>query len=205
MSEEDLSSQKPPASIPKQSPTAERPNFSLPTAPQAFLKDSVPLLLPPNTSLSALDVVALHFVESGKTAFEREEWDRAQEQFERAVSIAPLQPYGYFFLGRIAFGHGDHKQALAFLHKAELLLPPSEQVWRSETANLLGVVYEDVGDYEQARKAYQRCLQLTPTNLKAISAMARLAPPEPPPNELLPSDFLPAPTDILPSSSHVIP
>jgi Flp pilus assembly protein TadD len=107
----------------------------------------------------------------------------ARDRFERALAIAPFQPYGYYFLGRLAFTRGDTKQALAFLRKAELSFAPGEQAWLSETTGLQGAIYEELGDYPRARIAYQHCLQLTPTNLKALSALARL-----PEEERLPSD-----------------
>jgi len=136
VSEEDL----PPKEIPM--PTMQEESFpmlSSPTSPRETLAtDPVPLpsaavtpremavtapslpTLPPNTGLAPQEVVALRFVEVGKALWEQGDLGRAQEQFERAMSIAPLQPYSYYFLGRITFSRGEHKQALAFLRKAEL-------------------------------------------------------------------------------------
>src|SRR5207248_9202422 len=96
---------------------------------------------------------------------------QARAQFQRLVAVAPLQPYSYYFLGRVDFALGEHQQALAFVHKAELLFAPDDRAWRSETARLAGAIYEDLGDYAQARAAYQRCLQLVPSNLSALSAL----------------------------------
>ena len=145
-----------------------------------------PPALPANASLSPQDLVALHFVEVGKSLLEQGDVERAREQFERAASVAPLQPYGYYFLGRVAFTRGDHKQALAFLRKAELSFAPGDRVWLGETIDLQGAIYEELGNYAQARTSYQRCLHLVPTNLKALSALARLSEEEP-----LPSDTFP--------------
>jgi tetratricopeptide (TPR) repeat protein len=142
-------------------------------------------VLSANTTLSPQELVALRFVEAGKGLLEQENLERAREQFERAVSVAPLQPYGYYFLGRVAFARHDHKQAVAFLRKAELLFAPGDRAWLGETTSLQGAVYEDLGDYAQARAAYQRCLQVAPANLKALSALARLSEEEPPPSDTL--------------------
>ena len=143
-------------------------------------------VLSANTTLSPQELVALRFVEAGKGLLEQENLERAREQFERAVSVAPLQPYGYYFLGRVAFARHDHKQAVAFLRKAELLFAPGDRAWLGETTSLQGAVYEDLGDYARARAAYQRCLQVAPANLKALSALARLSEEEPPPRDTLP-------------------
>jgi hypothetical protein len=141
--------------------------------------------LPPVTSFSGRDLVAFQFIEEGKEHFEREEWDVAQEHFERAISIAPLLPYSYYFLGRIAFAHGDLKRALAFLQKAELLFPRSERAWLGETTSVKGTIYEDLQDYEHARTAYRRSLRFQPANLKVLSALARLPEEESPPSDII--------------------
>jgi Flp pilus assembly protein TadD len=125
----------------------------------------------------------LRFVETGRGLLEAGDAESAREHFEKALAVAPFQPYGYYFLGRLAFTRGDSKQALAFLRKAELAFGPSESAWLGETTGLQGAIYEELGEYGHARAAYQHCLQLTPTNLKAISALARLSEEEP-----LPSD-----------------
>jgi Flp pilus assembly protein TadD len=202
LNEEDLPYEESSVALPEQLPAASLANPgeprikipkspAVPSMPPADGNSATPAL-PPSATLSPQDLAALRFIEDGKADFDREEWDHAQEQFERALSLAPLQPYGYYFLGRIAFNRGEHKQAVAFLRKAELLFAPTEYAWRGETAGLLGAVYEDMGDYVQARTAYQRCLQLAPRNLKAMSALARLAEDEPLSNDFPPSnDFLP--------------
>lgn len=142
--------------------------------------------LPDPASFAPQEQVALRFVEEGKGMMEQETLEGARERFERAVSIAPTQPYSYYFLGRIAFARGDHKQALAFLQRAELLFAHSDSAWLGETASVKGTVYEDLGDYENARTAYQRSLQFVPTNLKVLSALARLPEEESVSNQTVP-------------------
>jgi tetratricopeptide (TPR) repeat protein len=186
VSEEDLPAEE------AQTLTPAEPADSTPTVPQPPTPVEVPSLnnsppsLPTNAALSAQDLVALRFVEAGKDALGQEDFDQARERFEKAVAVAPFQPYGYYFLGRVAFARGEHKQALAFLHKAELLFAHDNWGWLGEAANLKGAVYEDLGDYAQARVAYLRCLQLVPHNLSALSALARLPVEEPLPSETLP-------------------
>jgi cytochrome c-type biogenesis protein CcmH/NrfG len=135
--------------------------------------------LPAPTSLSAQELVALGFVEDGKSLLDQQDQEGARELFERAISVAPFQPYSYYFLGRIAFVRGDHKQAIAFLQKAELLFARAERAWLGETTSLKGTVYEDQQDYEHARASYRRSLRFEPANLKVLSALARLPEEEP--------------------------
>lgn len=130
--------------------------------------------LPAANSFSDRELIAFTFIEKGKDHFDREEWELAQEQFERAISIAPFLPYSYYFLGRMAFRHGDLKSALAFLQKAELLFPRTNRAWLGETTSIKGTVYEELNDYKEARAAYRRSLHFQPANLKVLSALARL-------------------------------
>lgn len=141
--------------------------------------------LPAAVLFSGRELAAFQFIEEGKESFDHESWEQAKEQFERAISIAPFLPYSYYFLGRIAFAHGDHKHALAWLQKAELLFPRTERAWLGETTSIKGIVYEDLNDYKKARTAYQRSLRFQPANLKVLSALARL-----PEEELPPSDAI---------------
>lgn len=130
--------------------------------------------LPSTDAFAGRELVALKFIEEGKSHFDREEWELAREQFERAVSLAPFLPYSYYFLGRIAFAERDLKSALAFLQKAELLFPRTNHAWLGETTSRKGTVYEDLKDYKQARLTYRRSLRFEPANLKVLSALARL-------------------------------
>jgi len=157
-------------------PVGKEPSVSVPATP----------VLPANTTLSPRELAALRFVEAGKGLLEQADLDRAREQFERAVALAPLQPYGYYFLGRVALARHDNKQAVAFLRKAELLFAQGDRAWLGETTSLQGAIYEDLGDYTHARAAYQRCLQVAPANLRALSALARLPEEERPASDTLP-------------------
>jgi hypothetical protein len=141
--------------------------------------------LPAAAVFTGRDLAAFQFVALGKENFDQERWEQAEAQFERAVSLSPSLPYSYYFLGRIAFAHRDHKRALAFLQKAELLFPRTERAWLGETDSMKGLVYEDLNDYVQARIAYHNSLRFQPANLKVLSALARLPEEETPPNATL--------------------
>lgn len=136
---------------------------------------SAPPTLPAAHTLPPHEQLAIHCVESGVEALARDDFERAQEHLERALEVAPMQPFGYYFLGRLAFARGEHKTALVFLRKADALFARGDQTWRGEAARLRGAVYEDMQDYRRAHAAYRQSLQLTPTNLRAASALARLA------------------------------
>lgn len=127
------------------------------------------------SALSARDLVALRFVEEGEGILEDGEIERARVLFEQAIELAPVQPYSYHFLGRIAYSEGKLRESLAFLHKAEILFDRKNKEWLGETTCLRGLIAEDLEDFDEARSAYERCLHYTPTNLRAVTALARLS------------------------------
>ena len=143
---------------------------------RGMVQEHVAPPLPDPAVFSPQDRIALHFVAQGQAALIREDFQCARVFFERAVNIAPLQPYGYYFLGRTAFAQGDARHALVFLLKGELALSESEEDadWMAKTKCLQGMIHEDLGAYADARRSYQRCLEISPQSLRAISALARL-------------------------------
>ena len=134
-----------------------------------------------SVSLSPRDLVALRFVEEGEGIFEDGDVERARILFEQAIELAPVQPYSYHFLGRLAFSQGKLEEALVFLQKAELLFDRRNTEWLGETTCLRGLIAEDLQDFDEARSAYERCLYFTPTNLRAVTALTRLSEEEPEP------------------------
>jgi tetratricopeptide (TPR) repeat protein len=130
-------------------------------------------------ALSPRNLVALRFVEEGEGILEDGEAEQARVLFEQAIELAPVQPYSYHFLGRIAFSEGRLREALAFLHKAEMLFDRKNKEWLGETTCLRGLIAEDLEDFDEARSAYERCLHYTPTNLRAVTALTRLSEAEP--------------------------
>ncbi len=141
---------------------------------RGMLQEHAAPLLPDPAVFSPQDRIALYFVEQGQAALGQEDFHRARIFFERAVNIAPLQPYGYYFLGRATFAQGDAHQALVFLLKAELALSEENADWMAKTRCLQGMIHEDLGEYGEARCSYQRCLEISPQSLRAMSGLARL-------------------------------
>jgi tetratricopeptide (TPR) repeat protein len=119
------------------------------------------------------DVVAMSLIDEGKRHMAEGDYEEAVERFERAVSMSPSQPRGYYFLARISFLQRQYRQALAFLNKAELLFGSSPE-WQGEVCTLRGAVYEEGGDQAKARLAYERALRFNPQNLSALSGLTRL-------------------------------
>jgi tetratricopeptide (TPR) repeat protein len=105
-------------------------------------------------------------------------YDAALDRFERAVAIDPTSAYGYYFLARVHFLRKSYDQAIAFASRAASLTARTDRIWLGRIRSLEAAVFEEVGRYPDARKAYQQALEADPDNLSAQVGIARLSPGE---------------------------
>ncbi len=122
----------------------------------------------PNTA------AALRLIEDGRQQIAKGAYDAALDRLERAVAIDPTNAYGYYFLARVHFLKKDYDQAIAFASRAAALNPRSDRRSLSRIYSLQGAVFEEVGRYPDARKAYQQAVSADPNNLAARVGAARL-------------------------------
>jgi hypothetical protein len=124
---------------------------------------------PPNVA------AALRLIEDGRRQMEQGAYDAALDRLERAVAIDPTNAYGYYFLARVHFLKNNYDQAIAFAGRAASLSGHTDRVCLGRIYSLEGAVFEEVGRYPDARKAYQRAIEADPDNLSAQVGMARLS------------------------------
>jgi tetratricopeptide (TPR) repeat protein len=127
---------------------------------------------PPNV------VAALRLIEDGRQHVRDGRYDQAIERFERAVAIDPTNAYGYFFLAQLHYLTKKFDQAIAFANRAAVLSARTDRIWLGRVYSLQAAVFEDVGRYPDARKAYQKAVEADPNNLGARVGIARLTPTE---------------------------
>ena len=123
---------------------------------------------PPNVS------AALRLIEDGREQMRRGRFDLALDRFERSVTIDPTNAYGYYFLAQLHYRNKDYDQAIAFANRAVVLSARLDRSWLSRSFTLQGTVFEEVGRFPDARKAYQKAVQADPGNLVAQTGLARL-------------------------------
>jgi protein O-GlcNAc transferase len=85
------------------------------------------------------------------------------------ASIMPKSDRGYLYLGLglACEGQGRYADALAWLDSAEVYIPFEAQVFFEE-----GILYEDHGQYAEARECYRRAIRIAPED---AGAQIRLA------------------------------
>jgi predicted negative regulator of RcsB-dependent stress response len=127
---------------------------------------------PPNVA------AALRLVEDGRQQMNAGRYDRALDRFERALAIDPSNAYGYYFLALLHFETKKYDQAVAFASRAVVLSARTDRVLMGRSYGLQGEAYEAVGRYADARSAYEKAVEVDPSNLAARVGVARLNPTE---------------------------
>jgi len=118
---------------------------------------------------------ALRLIEEGRARLERGEDDQAVHHFERSVAVDPQNAYGYYFLARAHQKSRRYDQAIAFAGRAAALAARSDPLCASRAFALQGSVYEHVGRFADARRAYVQALRSDSNNSAARSGLSRLS------------------------------
>ncbi len=123
---------------------------------------------PPNVA------AAMRLIQAGRQQLADGRYDQALDRFERGVAIDPANAYGYYYLARLYSLMKKYDQASAFVGRAVTLAARSDRLLLARAYGLQGAVFEEVGRYADARKAYQKAVQADPNNLAARVGMGRL-------------------------------
>lgn len=118
------------------------------------------------------------YLNIGVAYFKLEEYEKAREHWEIAKKIYPNNPFlkrnlelmgTVYFNDAMAIGRNNPQKARHLLEKALEVDPGNANYWY----NLGGVNYT-IGDFEKARIAWTKTLQLNPSNEDAKRGMAAL-------------------------------
>jgi len=139
------------------------------TEPESLLTHISPTT-PPNVA------AALRLIEDGRQQMNQGRYDRALDRYERALAVDPSNAYGYYFLAQLHFETKKYDQAVAFASRAVVLSARTDRVLMGRSYGLEGAAFEAVGRYADARKAYEKAVEVDPNNLAARVGIARLNP-----------------------------
>ena len=157
-------------------PPAGAPNVAESKSPAGTATEPESLLSHITATTAPNVAAALRLIEDGRQEMRQGRYDHALDRFERAVAIDPTNVYGYYFLAQLHYRNKQYDQAAAFAGRAAALSARSDRAWASRVYGLEGAIFEDVGRYPDARKAYQKAMEADPNNLAARVGVARLNP-----------------------------
>lgn len=98
----------------------------------------------------------------GIAYMEKEQYDEAISQFEKAVQMDPTFEIGYYNLGVAYTGKGQYEEALARYQKVLQIDPDHAQ-----THFKLGSIYQRRGSYDLAMEEYKKAIETKPDYAQA--------------------------------------
>jgi predicted negative regulator of RcsB-dependent stress response len=151
-------------------PAAESAAGTPPSSDSDSLLARIGPSTPPNVA------AALRLIEDGRQEMKNQNYNKALDRFERALTIDPTNAYGYYYLAQLHFLQKDYDQALAFAGRAAVLSAHTDPMWLGRVYALQGAVFEAVGRFPDARNSYRQAIAVDPNNTAARVGMARLSP-----------------------------
>ncbi|MCH8073406.1 MAG: tetratricopeptide repeat protein [Proteobacteria bacterium] len=101
-----------------------------------------------------------------------EDWDTAFEYFTRAMERDPNYPYSYWYVGHYYYSTGQPDRAIPYVSKVvDLTSGPTKA---GVMAELLTMIYVDMGDYESAGKFVRRMKEIEADHFSIINAEIQL-------------------------------
>lgn len=106
----------------------------------------------------------------GWTHWGSKQYDEAYASMKRALKLNPNDAYTVMSTALLLSHFGLHYRAIAYLTKAIELDPLFSASYAA-----LGRSYDHLGDFDEARKSYERALELDTENLLSLNALAEQA------------------------------
>jgi len=98
----------------------------------------------------------------GDAYFHRKLYDKAEQQYKKAIEITPNYSYAYYNLGNIYMERRLDDKAIE-QYKKVLELDP----FSVKAMNNLGIIYSKKGQLSQAQKQYKQIIKINPFNVEA--------------------------------------
>lgn len=99
---------------------------------------------------------------------EERSYDEAITQADRAIDIFPNQAYLYYAKGHAAFRKGRPDEARDLLNEA-LIMTGRNAGQKISVYNMLGLVYDELGDLEKSSMAFETALGLNPKQPETLA------------------------------------
>ncbi|MFH1016682.1 MAG: tetratricopeptide repeat protein [Pseudomonadota bacterium] len=116
---------------------------------------------------------SMRIVEFGREELNQLRFERAANQFSKAIEIDASNPFAYFYLGLTRLQTKRLSQAADFFGRAADLFVTFPE-WKSEALAYRGECLEKMNMLEAARKVYQRAIGVDSANNRAHMGLTRI-------------------------------
>jgi len=137
--------------------------------------EPMPILAAIGPQTPPASAASLRLTDRGRQCLAEDDTRGALDVLEKAVKLDPNNGRAYYWLAQVHFREGRYDQAAAFADKASLLLANSDPASASQAYAFKAMVFEQVGRYGDARKAYQQAIAFNSSNVAAQAGLSRLA------------------------------
>ena len=114
------------------------------------------------------DQVAFNYVKAAKNFYYHNDINKAEENFEKAIEIAPKFPYALGEFSKFEFKRGDIKKALRLAKDAINLNPDNYHAWFN-----YGISLRKNREYHKAVDALKKAKELNPKHLPIYNELGR--------------------------------
>jgi tetratricopeptide (TPR) repeat protein len=118
---------------------------------------------------------AIRITDAAREKLARGDANGAAADLERAIKVDPNSPYAYFYLARTNLTLSRYDQAAVCAERAASLASALEPSWLGPALTLQGEIFEKAGRFADARRAYQRALEVDRSNGAAAAGLSRLS------------------------------
>lgn len=118
-------------------------------------------------------VASLKAVQLGRKEAMNSRFERAAQEFSRALEIDPENPYAYYYFGDVRSKVQRFDEAIQLYEQAANYFA-KEPEWKSQSLTLKGEIHEHLKEYEEAKGLYETALKVFPKNPRAKQGALRL-------------------------------
>lgn len=119
--------------------------------------------------------IAIAHYNRGWAYSKKDDYDRAIEDYDRAIALNPKDASAYYYRGYTYRSKGDYDRSIDDYDRAIALYPEPAYAPRGSAYGGRGLAHEKRGNTEKAIADYRKALELRPGEPFATQGLARLA------------------------------
>jgi len=119
-------------------------------------------------------LASLRIVEAGRKELQNLRFERAAQEFTKAIELDSQNPYAYYFFAEARTKSQRFLEAID-LYDQSVGYFTTESTWKSQALTLKGEIQESLKNYAQAKQSFDQALKVYSKNNRAKQGIARLS------------------------------
>lgn len=118
-------------------------------------------------------VASLKMVDLGRKEIQNLRYERAAQEFTKAIEVDAENPYAYYFFAEARSKVQRFEEAIQLYDQAANFFS-KDAYWKSQSLTLKGEIHEHLQNYPLAKKSYEAALKIYSNNSRAKQGTLRL-------------------------------